>query len=341
MKVAFHVYGFGLRGTEVATYDYAHFNRTILGHESVIVAPASSRAPNTDVFSKFASELEIVYYTDRDDLARRLNEIKADVFYCQKGGHNDGIAVDSVKTCVHAVFRSVDFHGHEYAYISEWLAREMTGGEKPYVPYVVRLPDVAADMRRALGIPKKAIVFGRYGGESTFNIRFVHDAVRTVARRRPDIYFLFMNTKPILRSRWLRSPLRRDNIIYLLSTADPVAKTCFINTCDAMLHARADGETFGLAVAEFSIRNKPVLTYSGSEDRAHIAMLGSKGLLYSNAAELTAVLENFRPDPGADWDVYSKRYSPERVMAEFQTVFLDSNASYGMPAPAFSRGLKH
>ena len=40
-------------------------------------------------------------------------------------------------------------------------------------------------------------------------------------------------------------------------------KVKFINTCDAMIHARAMGETFGLAVAEFSKKNKPVIFVSG------------------------------------------------------------------------------
>ncbi len=331
MRIAFHVFGFGLRGTEVATYDYAYFNQELLGNDSVIIAPASSRAPHPDVFAKFARRFKILFYDGRDDLARKLDEAKADVFYCLKGGYNDGISADNVKTCVHAVFRSTDFHGHVYAYISQWPAREMTGGGKPFVPHVVHLPDLAADMRQSLGIPRSALVFGRYGGEGTFNIRFAHDVVRSIARRRPDIYFLFMNTRPVLRSRFVRLPLRRDNIVYLPSTADLHAKTCFINTCDAMLHARADGETFGLAVAEFSIRNKPVLTYSGSEDQAHIEMLGEKGLLYSDAEGLGHLIENFRPDSTADWDTYSRHYGPAPVMAQFKKVFLDDAPSTGVP----------
>jgi uridine kinase/ribulose-5-phosphate 4-epimerase/fuculose-1-phosphate aldolase len=36
-----------------------------------------------------------------------------------------------------------------------------------------------------------------------------------------------------------------------------------------MLHARKVGESFGLAPAEFSIRNKPVITYANSIERSH------------------------------------------------------------------------
>ncbi len=36
MKVAFHTNSLSLRGTEIALYDYALHNQTLLGHESVI-----------------------------------------------------------------------------------------------------------------------------------------------------------------------------------------------------------------------------------------------------------------------------------------------------------------
>ena len=60
MRIAFHVNGFGLRGTEVATYDYAHFSQELLGHESVIVVPAASRSVHPDVFARFAQRFRIV-----------------------------------------------------------------------------------------------------------------------------------------------------------------------------------------------------------------------------------------------------------------------------------------
>ena len=46
----------------------------------------------------------------------------------------------------------------------------------------------------------------------------------------------------------------------------------------------ASGETFGLAIAEFSVHNKPVLTSSVhiSDGRAHLDILGKKGLYYKD-----------------------------------------------------------
>jgi glycosyltransferase involved in cell wall biosynthesis len=48
----------------------------------------------------------------------------------------------------------------------------------------------------------------------------------------------------------------RPNIIHLPASSDCDTKSRFIRSCDAMLHARYDGETFGLAVAEFSAHNR-------------------------------------------------------------------------------------
>ena len=53
-------------------------------------------------------------------------------------------------------------------------------------------------------------------------------------------------------------------------------KIKFINSCDAMLHGRSLGESFGIACGEFAIRNKPIFTYNFSRDRAHIDLLKKK-----------------------------------------------------------------
>ena len=51
-----------------------------------------------------------------------------------------------------------------------------------------------------------------------------------------------------------------------------------------MIHARQGGESFGLAIAEFSSFNKPVLTSSIHHDegkaRFHIDTLGEKVRVY-------------------------------------------------------------
>jgi CDP-glycerol glycerophosphotransferase (TagB/SpsB family) len=94
-----------------------------------------------------------------------------------------------------------------------------------------------------------------------------------------------------------------------------------------MLHARFKGETFGLAVAEFSLRNKPVITYAGSHDRAHEMMLERDAFYYKNPTELNLIFHNLeqyfgKQNLSRDWNKY-RNYSPEKVMEKFKKVFLD------------------
>jgi hypothetical protein len=91
-----------------------------------------------------------------------------------------------------------------------------------------------------------------------------------------------------------------------------------------MIHARGIGESFGLACGEFSIKGKPVITYSISPQRSHIEILGSKGIFYKGKRELAEILLNFNQkiQYEKDWDAYSKNYSPEIIMNQFNNVFI-------------------
>ena len=59
-----------------------------------------------------------------------------------------------------------------------------------------------------------------------------------------------------------------------------------------MLHARYIGESFGLSCAEFSVRNKPIITYEKSPERNHIDTLDEKGIYYENYSDILHVLRN-------------------------------------------------
>ncbi|CUH94498.1 hypothetical protein P22_0564 [Propionispora sp. 2/2-37] len=252
---------------------------------------------------------------------------------------NDGVVLNCIKSCIHAVFKHRDFHGDVYAYVSEWLSQEMTEGRSPYVPHMIQLPEVDGDLRFRLGIPERAIVFGRYGGKDTFDLPFVKRLIYEIAEKRKDIYFLFMNTEHFLqekcffRNKWLNkivSPMmfpktKMDNIIFLAGQADLTYKRKFIQTCDAMLHARRQGESFGLTCGEFSICNKPVITCDAPyiKERSHIEILGDKGIYYSDYKTLKKVILEFKKEVGKNWDAYSEKFNARVVMEKFKEVFIE------------------
>ena len=187
------------------------------------------------------------------------------------------------------------------------------------IGHIVDLPNSSENLRDELHIPKDAVVLGRHGGASTFDIPFVHDAIRVFLQTNTNTYFLFMNTK-----RFYEHP----NILYLDKNVDVMYKTKFINTCDAMIHASAFGETFGLAVAEFSSKNKPIITcpISSWDNLEHILILKEKAIIYKSKTDLMTIFENSKTliHSREDWNAY-REYTPELIMKQFDRMIF-SNA---------------
>jgi hypothetical protein len=328
VKVGFFINYLCVRGVEVSTFDYADFNETILGNESIILnftsdgrhftgnpLPDYSTTAREKFIKRFGKKFfDCATVQEMDNILRQQ---KVDILYVQKAGALDDKVSHVCKNAIHAVFQGYQIHGDTFACISDWLCKTSRHKNVPCVPYMVRLTDTKENLRQELGIPANALVFGRHGGADSFNIQFAKEAVIELARKNKDWYFLFLNT-----DRFCNLP----NVIYLPLTADMVYKTKFVNTCDVMIHARDCGETFGLACAEFSIRNKPVITWSHCFDKAHIEILGNKGLYYANKQELIKLVyycaKNIDYIRSQNWDMYSQRFAPEAVMKKFDEVFI-------------------
>jgi hypothetical protein len=90
-----------------------------------------------------------------------------------------------------------------------------------------------------------------------------------------------------------------------------------------MLHARRGGETFGCSVAEFTMCNKPVVTYEHVYERAHIEILGERGIYYKNYEDVYDMINNLKKYITRD-DYYKAYddYSPEKIMDRFNKNFL-------------------
>lgn len=328
MKVAFHSNQLCERGTEVALYDYAHFNEILLRNQSLILANGRNKNNVRTVVERFKKRFRVHLYNDFSEVEGLLAREDVDALYMIKKGVNDGLITTKCRTVVHCVFDTTEPHGDLYACISEYLNKRFQTS-LPVVPHMVHLPQVEGNLRKEQNIPKDAVVLGRYGGFDNFDISFVHDVIWKIIEERSDIYFLFMNTKRFPRSFFKRS---NKQIIHLPPSIDLDFKVRFINTCDAMLHARLEGETFGLAIAEFSIRNKPIITWKPSQsihdgivyDTAHLDILGKKAQTFEDKQELYHILSTIDRDDlrGKNWDAYSQAYNPEVVMRLFQQHFL-------------------
>jgi hypothetical protein len=316
MKVAFHSNQLGLRGTEIALYDYAFYNQELLGNESIIYCRRSGEV-HPEVYRKFAAQFECVFYDELQDLESISSRRDVRHTYFIKAGPRDGLQLAATSNLVHAVFPTAakDFHGDRFAFVSEWLADECSNCRIPFVPHMVDLPDHERDLRAELNLPADAMVYGCYGGKDSFDIRFVREVVVMGESLTPHAFFLFMNIEPFC---------SHSRVRFLPGSSSLERKVSFINSCDAMLHARHLGESFGLACAEFSIRNRPVVTYGLSSQRSHLHILGDAALVYRDQKELLAILRGIDPSERQrkSWDRYSACFSPRPVMEKFREVFL-------------------
>jgi hypothetical protein len=271
-------------------------------------------ANDEKTINKFKSEFGLVQsYSSNVDMQNLIIDQKADVFFMVKHGRYDGVFSNTCQNWINAIgpCKRSDIHGDKFFMGSKWLSDISDGID--YVPYMVNLPDIKEDMREELGIPKDAIVFGRNGGHDSFNIPFAKQVVIDSLSKKENIYYIFQGTDKFI---------DHPRVIHLPSSPNLVEKVRFINTSDALLHARDLGESFGQTCAEFSARNKPVITWFGSPERNHILVLGENGIYYNNYDDLLRILINFEPDSKKDWNCY-RDYLPYPVMEKFKKNYLN------------------
>ena len=318
MKVAFLSNKLTLRGTEIAMYDYAFYNRTLLGNESVIITRDIKKNSSLYdisqlVYDKFNKEFEMFYYETTEDIDNIIIEQKIDVLYIIKaGGKADGLITNKCKCVIHAALAGGDPHGDVYAAISEHTSVSM-----PIVYHMININDTNETMRNELNIPNNATVFGTYSGKECFNVQYMKDVVQTISNNPAlsHIYFIFMNIEEFM--------LPNNNVIFLDGTSDMFVKRKFINTCDAMLYGRGCGETFGLSIGEFCLSKKPIICPATAPSRFHLDILGDSAITHNNFDELYYILTNW------NYEFQNKicpekyeRFTPLKVMEQFKTVFL-------------------
>lgn len=327
--VAFFTRHFSERGVDVSTYDYAHYNETILGNRSIIIGfskEAAARYTGKGAayfaieyadggYERFVKRFKVYAIEDYAEVNGILEREHVDLYYTQTHGcayaetWPYGLPT-KVKSLVHCVFTTTEPHGNFYMPIGDDLnARFNTS--YPVLPLIVNVADTQEDLRAELGIPRDAIVFGRYGGQWTFDIPFAQSVVRDMAIVSPNHYFVFMNTQ-----RFCELP----NVFFLDMSVDLVQKRKFINTCDAMLHARLGGETFGLSVAEFAVCEKPIFSFGLSAERQHIKLLEDKIQLYYSEQDLMRMLSEFKPGMYDMRNNGYMKYLPQNVMPIFEKI---------------------
>lgn len=317
MKIAFHIPLVDVRGTSVASYDYAHYNEVLLGNKSIIISPLDMLCKCDEIaLKRFKERFDLRFYANLNELEQTIHD--CDVLYVIKYGKRDGVESKRIRTVIHCVFDMTEPHGTVYAGVSRTLAAKFN--QTLHVPHMIGLPPnyTKENMRKSLGIPEHARVFGRYGGMDTFNLFFAYQVIQKVAQAYPnDIFFLFANTPKFC---------DESNVIHIDKIVSDYDKSRFINTCDAHLECGSLGHTFGLAMGEFSVNNKPIIAFLGPVwNTAHYEILQNKAIYFSGPEDFEKILVTFSPKEWESKDNNAYRdFSPERVMQIFKDVFLSN-----------------
>jgi hypothetical protein len=317
MKVAFLSNKLTLRGTEVAIYEYAHYNETILGNVSVIITRDIKKLTGAmdihqEAYDKFHARFPVIYYDTPADLDSIITNEKIDLLFVEKAGSSeDKLITSKCKNLIHCVFNTEDKHGDLFTSTSDFV-NVINKTNYPVINFIVKVHPASGNLRKELNIPEDATVFGTYSGADCFNIDYIRKAVEDIANdpSHKNIYFIFLNVNPF------GKPCER--MIFLPGTANMELKRKFIDTCDAMNYGRDGGETFGIACGEFSLCNKLVIGRRYERCYSHITFLGDNMIKHDNYNELYTIL--------TEWSRFKKdvtnnkyeQFSPEYVMGEFK-----------------------
>lgn len=325
INVGFYIRHFDYRGTADAIFNYAHYNETLLGNKSYFIyhdPPLAEPYENANSRKRFEDRFTILIYRSKVEFENLCLQYKIALVYQLIPGFESDAQFfaehypDWIPRALHCVFTNDHYLGPVQAAISP----SVHGGKDNFVFHIVELKSSTQDtLRHELNIPDDATVFGRHGGAETFNIDYVRDVILEVVKVKPNIYFVFLPRPTMM------DFVYHPQIKYLPTTIDAEQKRKFLNTCDAMLHCRTIGESFGISCMEFAAANKPVITHpvGWPHQNQHITNLGSKALLYHNKEELLHVLLTFNRSEAKlkDWDV-TRPFTPEAVMNEFNRVFI-------------------
>jgi hypothetical protein len=320
---------FSLQGTTRALIDYAFFNEALLNNRSFLAFnKKTEKYPwNEGYYKQYLNQtldslkkkFLVIEYRNWSELESFVVKNKIDVLYNIKSGEPTGVVSKNCKNVYHAVFPQwmANVHGDRYAYVSKWLSDTFSNGKIPYVPHIINVPKIDQEasrkrLREHYNIPKDAFVYGRIGGYNDFDLPFVYSAILKNLKKRKDVYYFFICTKPFA---------QHERIIYVDPILDLKQKYEHISLCDAMIHARHYGETFGLAIAEFCALNKPIITWNFGVGQGYKEILKDDAFYYNNENDLLYILNNFKIDLEKDYNSY-KIFSPQNVIKKFDNVFL-------------------
>lgn len=279
------------RGSIAATSEYIGYLQNE-GHHVIWAYDKLNPGNRSSAISHYKKMFNLEHYVNFNQYSISVSK-RIDWVYFSKKGLNDGLLIPSVKNAIHVMFNVYQPHGDTYAYVSKWLADASSrqanffipkGRSKipnpfvsrEWVPFGVDMPPPTNSLRAEWGVPLDARVCIRLGGENTFDIPWVHKTIKKAITEHQNFYFIGYNTNKFI---------DHPRAIFLPSINGKIEKSNALMSADIFLHARRQGESFGMAILEAMRLKVPVLAWAGGWDRNHTKIL-HKESLYKNELDL-------------------------------------------------------
>lgn len=239
--------------------------------------------------------------------------------YCSEDGR---FRIGENSHITQAVFKTSDFHGELFLFVSEWLyrARPMVSRLKRHEGVLVDfLPHAVADNPEFLDLPQalaKAVAnrpyIARVGGRDQFSDPAAQRGIIKFLDENPDYVFVAINTDHFS---------DHERVIYFPYLERGEIWTLYRHA-SAALNGRRMGESFGYSIFEPLAVGTPVVAphpiRNPLMDKNHAEVLAGSGLLYYSTASVSGKLQKA---VSGDWtrksEIFSKvENSRRKVVAE-------------------------
>lgn len=272
IKVLHYLPNLGLGGTEKTCQLF--FEHSSSDFESAVGYPVNCDLTRHGEFVKAAKSCGGRLFTCDGirSLQDVINDSAIDILHVYRSGHKEfpepGIDVHVPHFVETNVFGFIDNNPkiRKTLFMSEWLMNYSMSAFTPYTLPRQRFDfvnnpvnDPASQLRMNLDMPEDAIVLGRCGRPdngiyNSVNVRAAH----ILLMQGYNIYFLVVAPPTNM-----LDDLAKYGIPFhaISPTTDPAVLSQFYNSIDIYAHARADGESFGVNIAEAMMHAKPVVTH--------------------------------------------------------------------------------
>lgn len=287
MKIIHYSHQLGLGGTEKCMQYFLEYLHNI-GHDCYCI----HNRQKTDCAGGYREKLiqniigseKVRAYSTPEEFFQILDKIKPDIFHIHRSGQpNEFPVIPKLKEYVRKCVETNVFGGKDPTdvidltlFVNKYQLKAgfCLGRKFSYLYNPVKLPSHNKDFRQKLGIAQHTFVLGRIGrpDDSIFDpislqaLKFIEEKydynILYLVQSPPPAMVAMACDMGLTKIQFLQTPLISDHDI-----------TLFFNTIDVLAHARRDGETFGLNIAEAMIHSKPVISHRSRIANGHKAFV--------------------------------------------------------------------